>query len=871
MMTPTELSDTALREELAALRQEVEELRQEKEDLEVMLEMTTDHSDTVEEELHSKAEEALRESERRLRLIVEATPVPVLISRVSDGRIVYANAIAGPLFDLSTEALLAQKITDFYADPEIQNSLRIALAEKGEINNFELQLKKVNGQKLWAEISLRPIFFNNERSLLGAIYDITERKQAAEALEEAIANLKQVDKLKDEFLANTSHELRTPLNGIIGIAESMIDGATGPLSPEQAHNLSMVISSGRRLSNLVNDILDFSKLRHKEIELQVKPIDLRPIVEIVLALSKPLTAEKSVVLENEIPLNLPPIMGDENRLQQILLNLVGNAIKFTPEGAVTVAAAVCDDRVEVRVSDTGIGIPAAKLESIFQSFEQVDASTERNYGGTGLGLSITRQLVELHGGRIRVESSLGDGAHFIFSMPISPEEALPRTSETLEVAGVRDYASTPEMISPIAATPISERPGDVTILVVDDEPVNRQVLLNHLSLHNYHVVQAGDGLAALESVKQHKPDLILLDVMMPRMSGYEACRRIRQQYSAVGLPVVMLTAKNQVGNLVEGFNAGANDYLTKPFSRDELVARIQTHLQAARMHLASSRFVPSEFLAFLQKESLVDVSLGDHVSKEMSVMFSDLRSFTSISETMTPQENFDFVNAYLKRVSPVVRDHRGFIIKYLGDGIMAVFPEQADDGVQASIEKLNQVADYNSHRQTRGRQPIQVGIGLHTGHMMVGMVGETYRMQGDAFSDHVNLTARLEGLTKFYGVSLIITAETYRRLADPERYHIRFLDKVRVKGREDAVHLYEVFDADPPDLRARKEATLEDFSAALNLYYDRQFADAQARLFRVLQHNPADKVAWHHLVNATRLLEEGISENWTGVTVMTQK
>ena len=301
------------------------------------------------------------------------------------------------------------------------------------------------------------------------------------------------------------------------------------------------------------------------------------------------------------------------------------------------------------------------------------------------------------------------------------------------------------------------------------------------------------------------------------------------------------------------------------------MARIQTHLYLAKMNSASSRFVPAEFLEFLQKESIVDISLGDHVSKEMTVMFSDLRSFTTISEHMTPQENFDFVNAYLGRVSPVIREHRGFIVKYLGDGMMAVFPERADDALQAGIEKLNQVKEYNAYRQTRTRLPIQVGIGVHTGHMMVGMVGEARRMQGDAFSDHVNLTARLEGLTKFYGVSFVITAETYQCLSNPERYHIRFLDKVRVKGREEAVFLYEVFEADPPDIREVKQETKDDFSVALSLYYNQQFAEAQALLFSVLQRNPKDKVAWHHLVNATRLLEDGISENWTGVTVMTKK
>jgi len=848
-----------------------DELQQDKDDLEMMLEMTTEHSDTVTEELQSEAEEALRESERRLRLIVEATPVPVLISRVADDEIVYANQMSGPLVGLPTETLLGRKVTDFYHDPEDQQPLLDALQQQGEVNNYELRIKKADSSLLWAEVSLRSLIFNDEPSLLSAIHDITQRKQAAEALEEAVENLKQIDKLKDEFLANTSHELRTPLNGIIGIAESMVDGATGSLTPEQIHNLSMVIQSGRRLSNLVNDILDFSKLRHREIELQVKPLDIRSVVEIVLALSQPLVNEKQVDLENNVPTDIPPIAGDENRLQQILLNLVGNGIKFTEKGAVTVSANVEDGMVEVRVSDTGVGIPAEKFETIFQSFEQVDASTERTYGGTGLGLSITKQLVELHGGTISVESALGEGSNFFFTLPISNEKPAPLSDAGQEISTVREYAAPQETVPLKTLIPSVEQTGHFTILVVDDEPVNRQVLVNYLSQYNYAVITANDGFQALSAVEQRKPDLILLDIMMPRMSGYEVCQKLRQRYSPNELPVVMLTAKNQVDNLVAGFKTGANDYLPKPFIRDELLARMQTHLRLTQMNLASSRFVPDEFLSFLQKDSIVDINLGDQVSKEMTVMFSDLRGSTTIAETMTPQENFDFINAYLERVSPVIRAHQGFIVKYLGDGIMAIFPERADDAVQAAIEKLNQITEYNAYQKTRGRLSIKVGIGVHTGYMMVGIVGEANRIQGDALSDHVNLSARLEGLTKFYQISCIITAETYQRLANPDEYNIRFLDRVRVKGKNEAVELYEVFDADSPDLRALKQETQDDLAEAQRLYYAQQFDEAQVQLFKVLQRNPKDKVAWHYLGQATRYLEEGVEENWTGVTVMTEK
>jgi len=319
---------------------------------------------------------------------------------------------------------------------------------------------------------------------------------------------------------------------------------------------------------------------------------------------------------------------------------------------------------------------------------------------------------------------------------------------------------------------------------VDDELINLQVLTNHLILANYHVTQAMNGMEAIELLeKGERFDVIVLDIMMPKMSGYEVSEKIRQMYPPHELPVLMLTAKNQVDDLVHGFNAGANDYLTKPFSKDELLTRIRNHLELTKTTQSFGRFVPLEYLEFLRKESIIDVKLGDHVAKEMAVMFSDIRSFTTISENMTPQENFNFINAYLKRVSPKIREHHGFIVKFLGDGMMAVFPNGADDAIKAGIAKLQAVHAYNEHRIIDGWQPIRVGVGIHIGHMMVGMVGEANRMQGDAFSDNVNLTARIEGLTKYYGVSMIISGETYYQLENDD-FHVRYLDKVVVKGRE---------------------------------------------------------------------------------------
>jgi two-component system sensor histidine kinase ChiS len=426
--------------------------------------------------------------------------------------------------------------------------------------------------------------------------------------------LQRLDQVKDDFLANTSHELRTPLNGIIGLTESLLDGVAGELSPQVKTNLIMIVSSGRRLACLVNDILDVAKLKHHDLVLQQQAIGLRELVDVVLILSQPLVSQKPVQLINTIDPNLPPAYADENRLQQILYNLIGNAIKFTHDGQVEVSAQVADQQLVITVADTGIGIPEDKLDCIFESFEQVTGSTAREYGGTGLGLTVTKQLVQLHGGNIWVESQLERGSRFHFTLPIATE--LPSLSQltvtNYQLAKLRLSAPIEQVAetSPDSSKLVNQ--SHFKVLIVDDEPVNLQVLNNYLSLAHYHIAQATSGLEALAIIDQgFKPDAILLDVMMPKMTGYEVTRKLREKWQIIELPILMLTAKNQVTDVVKGLECGANDYLTKPIVKDELLARLKTHLHIKEMQvrLAEARqaaevanYTKTAFLANLNHE-----------------------------------------------------------------------------------------------------------------------------------------------------------------------------------------------------------------------------------------------------------------------------
>ncbi len=384
-----------------------------------------------------------------------------------------------------------------------------------------------------------------------------------------------LDHLKDEFMANTSHELRTPLNGIIGIAQSLYDGVAGVLTEQAKHNLMMIIGSGKRLTNLINDILDFSHLKNRNISLNQKPLIVYDIVDMVIQISGHLKSGKNITLVNDISRALPLVYADEDRLQQILLNLIGNAIKYTEEGRVVVTAEVEEGMCVVHITDTGIGIPHEQFERIFMPFEQASNAQTLGSGGSGIGLAITKKLIELHRGTIRVESEVGKGSTFSFSLPLYNEKSIVQI--TGDAIPIVKHAIKPHVVTTNSVIEYSQ--GDLTqstVLIVDDDPVNLQVLLNHLVFARYTVLKAENGPDALKIIEETVPDIVLLDVMMPKMSGYEVAIKIREKFSLMDMPILMLTAKNQPQDIVNGLKAGANDYLVKPFDKDELLARVRT-------------------------------------------------------------------------------------------------------------------------------------------------------------------------------------------------------------------------------------------------------------------------------------------------------
>lgn len=404
------------------------------------------------------------------------------------------------------------------------------------------------------------------------------------------SELIRLNRIKDAFLANTSHELRTPLNGIIGIAESVYEEAKDQIHERLLDKLHLIALSGKRLSGLINDILDYTKLGQSKLNIYPKPINLYHIAVHVIKLLQPLADEKAIRICNNLLPTTPSLFADENRLQQILLNLIGNGIKYTELGSVSVSAEIKDQYIEIHVIDTGIGIDQQHHAQIFNAFHQVEENSTLSKGGTGLGLAVTKELIELHGGSVWIETGRSVGSDFAFRMPIyrhnthTARSQIPKrnTSPTLEddvntLLSPNNKLAPPVNRIPICAPP--ENANTIKILVVDDDPVNRLVLSSMLKLHHYQVIEASDGAAALKAVALEAIDLVILDVMMPKISGFEVCRILRETHPIHKMPILFLTAKKIDEDVSVGFSVGGNEFLTKPVSKYEILPRIANHVR----------------------------------------------------------------------------------------------------------------------------------------------------------------------------------------------------------------------------------------------------------------------------------------------------
>ena len=510
-----------------------------------------------------KAEQGMRLRESALRAIAQG--VFITDPGSSDEPIMYVNQAFEEMTGYERREVKGREI-DFLRGPETDPvalaGLRDALLKEHE-HTAEILLYRRDGRKFWGTISLAPVADSSGKvtHFVGVVTDITERKLAEEELQrakdEADASKEQAEAAnlaKSQFLANMSHELRTPLNAVIMYSELLQEEAVDAGVERFVPDLDKIRSAGKHLLALVNGVLDLSKIEAGKMELYLETFDVCSMVRDVASTLGPLVDKKSNQFEIRCPPDLDSMYADVTKVRQILFNLVSNSCKFTENGTITLEV----DRREVegvawltfRVTDTGIGMSPAQLEKLFQPFTQADASTTRKFGGTGLGLAISRRFCDMMGGNITATSEPGKGSVFTVRLPARVSKPAPP---------VEHPVGTP--------TPGPAPAGTATVLVIDDEPAVRDLMARSLMAEGLRTVTAADGAEGLRLARELHPELIFLDVLMPKMDGWAVLTALKSDSRLAHIPVVMLTIMSDNGM---GYVLGASEYLTKPIDRDRL-------------------------------------------------------------------------------------------------------------------------------------------------------------------------------------------------------------------------------------------------------------------------------------------------------------
>jgi len=534
-----------------------------------------------------QAEEALKRSEHVLRLFVEHSPASIAMFDREMKYIVFSRRYLID-YGLGEQDLAGRSHYEVFPEipehwKEIHRRCMQGAIEKADADPFI----RTDGRTDWVRWEIRPWY--EEAGKIGGLIlfseVITERKYVQDELQllnleleqrvvERTMELSQANRAKDEFLANMSHELRTPLNTVLGLSESLLEQRRGALNEKQVQSIELIASSGQHLLSLINDILEVSKIESGKLQLHPTTVSVKELCESSLNFIKESALKKLISVEFNKDPSLSVFHADPQRIKQILINLLTNAVKFTSErGSVTLDVNTNDERDQIlfSVTDTGIGIAQEDLKKLFIPFMQLDSGLSRHYEGTGLGLAIVHKLTELHGGSVRVESESGKGSRFTVALPLS-QDMQEQTSDANAAGSAKG-----EQNSVLSSTNLKERG---VILVADDNEINSEMLVEYLDGRGYSVIAAWNGEQALEKAAEFAPDIILMDIQMPKMDGLEATRRLRADPRFISTPIVALTALVMPGDKERCLEAGANEYLSKPVNLKMLVKVIERLIQS---------------------------------------------------------------------------------------------------------------------------------------------------------------------------------------------------------------------------------------------------------------------------------------------------
>jgi len=510
--------------------------------------------------LNDKLERQIRETETRYAQIVELAEEGIWVTD-AQGNTTYTNQAMARMLGYTETEILGHAIADFMTPGENRFTAASTLPpHQHQVHRQEVELRTKTGSTIWAYMSTSPVL-DDQGNLLWScalVYDITERKQAEKQLREsnerislANAELARATRLKDEFLASMSHELRTPLNAILGLAEALQEEVYGSLTPKQHKSLATIEQSGKHLLDLINDILDLSKIESGKMSLSVSLVSVDSLCESSLTFIKQQAQQKNIRLNYSIAPGLSEIEVDERRIRQVLVNLLSNAVKFTPDGgevALKVSTDAEGEQLQLSVTDTGIGIAPENLDKLFKPFVQLDSSLSRRYAGTGLGLALVRRIVELQGGSITLDSEVGKGSCFTVTLPWK------------HPSPIGERVRHPKLIS-------GELPPIHKALIVEDSDESANHIARYLGELGITVLIHSQGEGTIEVVQKFKPDVIILDILLPHISGWEVLVQLKENPETQSLPVVVVSV---VDDPTQALELGAYDYLLKPVSRPQL-------------------------------------------------------------------------------------------------------------------------------------------------------------------------------------------------------------------------------------------------------------------------------------------------------------
>lgn len=639
-----------------------------------------------------------------------------------------------------------------------------------------------------------------------------------------VTALKETDRLKTEFFANISHEFRTPITLTVGPLEALLTGRYGEVTERIKKEVEMMLRNQKRLLGFINQILDLAKMESGNVKISyAKTPDFNRFIDQRLEQFQSLADKRGIELIREFDTAVSncDFYCDQEKIEESLINLLSNAIKFTTKGSITISTKIERNFLFVSVKDTGTGIVADQIPHIFDRFKQADGSKSREFAGTGIGLALVKQGVELHGGEVIVTSEPGIGTMFTLKLllgkiHISADAIIengsadePDSALQSIIADLREGKSSASITSDVDrindAALKNLRSATPKILYVDDNAELRN-FVHGLLKDQYNIFLAVNGKDGFEKTKQYSVDLIISDLRMPIMTGTELLKKIREGNDTKAIPFVMLTANGGMNTKLEELEGGADDFLVKPFSEAELMARIRNLLnireQQMLFHSQKAIEIKKAFSKYVSKD-IVEELLKNEGALElrgqkyfMSVFFSDIRGFTSFSEKMDPIELSELLNKYFTPMSGVITQHRGTIDKYIGDAIMAMFGaplsyhDHAYQACKAALGCIGALEKLNQEFALKNWPEIKIGIGINTGYMNAGNIGSETIQSYTVIGDSVNLAQRLERLTKEYGVQVIISEFTFALVKD--QFHCRKIGKINANGKKEPVTVYEL-------------------------------------------------------------------------------